>query len=263
MLKHIGSHNDRKVVVLFRQVPGEDHMCLIVYSDLLPRLIHDEVMRCLESAPGQQADNLADALHRILMADGRNALEVIHKEGFMKKVQTSQVIMTPTPATKIRLDELNKLLAEMALGADAVKRMAEVDSQSGLQNKKRDNSTPPRNVGEPANQAKSAPAVSALQAGLNDVLTDEAIAAQQLVQANRMRSEATSLLAEAARLESEAASLSPAVAKKSAKTVNTVSAKKTTVVKPATVKNKSATINSVMKATAKNVNTKETKKTKV
>jgi len=263
MLKHIGSHNDRKVVVLFRQVPSEDHMCLIVYSDLLPRLIHDEVMRCLESAPGQQADNLADALHRILMADGRNALEVIHKEGFMKKVQTSQVIMTPTPATKIRLDELNKLLAEMALGADAVKRMAEVDSQSGLQNKKRDNSPPPRNVGEPTNKANPALAVPALQAGPNDVLTDEAIATQQLVQANRMRNEATSLLAEAARLESEAASLSPAAAKKSAKTVNTVSAKKTTVAKPASVKSKSATINSVMKTAAKNVNTKETKKTKV
>ena len=263
MLKHIGSHNDRKVVVLFRQVPGEDHMCLIVYSDLLPRLIHDEVMRCLESAPGQQSDNLADALHRILMADGRNALEVIHKEGFMKKVQTSQVIMTPTPATKIRLDELNKLLAEMALGADAVKRMTEVDSQSGLQNKKRDNSPPPRNVGEPAIKANPALAVPALQAGPNDVLTDEAIATQQLVQANRMRNEATSLLAEAARLESEAASLSPAAAKKSAKTVNTVSAKKTTVAKPASVKSKSATINSVMKTAAKNVNTKETKKTKV
>jgi len=263
MLKHIGSHNDRKVVVLFRQVPSEDHMCLIVYSDLLPRLIHDEVMRCLESAPGQQADNLADALHRILMADGRNALEVIHKEGFMKKVQTSQVIMTPTPATMIRLDELNKLLAEMALGADAVKRMTEVDSQSGLQNKKRDNSPPPRNVGEPAIKANPALAVPALQAGPNDVLTDEAIATQQLVQANRMRNEATSLLAEAARLESEAASLSPAAAKKSAKTVNTVSAKKTTVAKPASVKSKSATINSVMKTAAKNVNTKETKKTKV
>jgi len=263
MLKHIGSHNDRKVVVLFRQVPSEDHMCLIVYSDLLPRLIHDEVMRCLESAPGQQADNLADALHRILMADGRNALEVIHKEGFMKKVQTSQVIMTPTPATKIRLDELNKLLAEMALGADAVKRMTEVDSQSGLQNKKRDNSPPPRNVGEPAIKANPALAVPALQAGPNDVLTDEAIATQQLVQANRMRNEATSLLAEAARLESEAASLSPAAAKKSAKTVNTVSAKKTTVAKPASVKSKSATINSVTKTAAKNVNTKETKKTKV
>jgi len=220
-------------------------------------------MRCLESAPGQQADNLADALHRILMADGRNALEVIHKEGFMKKVQTSQVIMTPTPATKIRLDELNKLLAEMALGADAVKRMTEVDSQSGLQNKKRDNSPPPRNVGEPAIKANPALAVPALQAGPNDVLTDEAIATQQLVQANRMRNEATSLLAEAARLESEAASLSPAAAKKSAKTVNTVSAKKTTVAKPASVKSKSATINSVMKTAAKNVNTKETKKTKV
>ena len=111
MIKHIGKHNDKKVVLLYRKVPGEDHMCLLVYSDLLPRLVHDEIMKSLESAPGQQADNFAEALFRVSMADGRNALEVLHREGFMKKVPTSQVIMAPTANAKIRLDELNDLLA--------------------------------------------------------------------------------------------------------------------------------------------------------
>jgi hypothetical protein len=27
-MKHVGKHGDRKVCILFRQVPGEDHMCL-------------------------------------------------------------------------------------------------------------------------------------------------------------------------------------------------------------------------------------------
>lgn len=209
MLKHIGKHNDRKVVVLFHQVPNEDHMCLVVYSDLLPRLIHDELMKAIESAPGQQAANLADALFRISMADGRNPLEVLHKEGFMKKVQTSQVLMTPTPASTIRLDELNKILTEMATGEDAVKRMADLDNSAGLQTKKRDN-TPQRNVGEPVKPAAYAPQ---LQASDNGVLTDEAIASQQLVQATRMKNEAKALLAEAERLEGEAASLAPSVVK--------------------------------------------------
>src|ERR1700741_2837700 len=110
MLKHIGKHNERKVVVLFHQVPGEDHMCLVAYSDLLPRLIHDAIMSSLEIPVGQQAVNFADACHRTLMADGRNILEVLHREGFMKKVPTSQVIMTPTASSKIRLDELNTIL---------------------------------------------------------------------------------------------------------------------------------------------------------
>jgi len=212
MLKHIGKHNDRKVVVLFHTVPGEDHMCLVVYSDLLPRLIHDELMKAIESAPGQQAANLSDALFRISMSDGRNPLEVLHKEGFMKKVQTSQVLMTPTPASTIRLDELNKILAEMATGEDAVKRMTDLDSSAGLQTKKRDN-TPPkrgREVGEPVKPAAYAPQ---LQASDNGVLTDEAIASQQLVQATRMKNEAKALLAEAARLEGEAAQLAPSVVK--------------------------------------------------
>jgi hypothetical protein len=214
MLKHIGKHNERKVVVLFHKVPNEDHMCLIVYSDVLHRMLHDEIMRTLESPVGQQAENLADALFRVPMADGRNPLEVLHKEGFMKKVQTSQVIMTPTAQAKIRLDELNKILDEMKTGEDAVKRLSEMDASAGMVNKKKNNSTPPRNVGEPTRP--SAPIVPPLQAGPNDVLTDEAIANQNLVQATRMRNEAKSLLAEATRLEGEAASIAPSVVKTTA-----------------------------------------------
>lgn len=158
-------------------------------------------MSTLETPVGQQAVNFADACHRTVMADGRNVLEVLHKEGFMKKVPTSQVIMTPTAQSKIRLDELNNLLAEMGKGADAVKKMAEIDAQSGLQ--KRDNTKKAREVGEPVSAANPAP----LAAPVDGVLTDEAIANQQLQQATRMRSEAKSLLAEADRLESDAAKL--------------------------------------------------------
>ena len=210
MLKHIGKHNDRKVVVLFHQVPNEDHMCLIVYSDLLPRMIHDDIMKTLESAPGQQAANLADALFRTAMADGRNPLEVLHKEGFMKKVQTSQVLMTPKPNSTIRLDELNNILAEMAKGEEAVKKLAEMDKNLGMTTKKRDNSPPPRNVGEPKKVAET---IAPLRAPDDGVLTDEAIAGQQLAQATRMRNEAKSLLAEATRLEGEAAQIAPSVVK--------------------------------------------------
>ena len=49
MLKHVVKHNNRKAALLYRQVPNEDHMCLLVYSDLLPRMIHDEIMKVLES----------------------------------------------------------------------------------------------------------------------------------------------------------------------------------------------------------------------
>jgi hypothetical protein len=213
MLKHVGNHNSRKVVILFHTIPNEDHMCLVSYSDLLPRLLHDTIMSTLETPVGQQATNFADACHRTMMADGRNILEVLHKEGFMKKVPTNQVIMTPTPQSKIRLDELNSILAEMAKGEEATKKLAEMDSQIGLQNKKRDNTG--RNVGEPAKPA--APALPVLQAPENGVLSDEAIATQQKAQATRMRNEAKSMLAEADRLEADAAKLAgPVVVTKKA-----------------------------------------------
>ena len=62
MYKHVARHKDKKAVLLYRQVPGEDHMCLVAYSDLLPRLYHDSIMKVLESDIGQAAENFADAL---------------------------------------------------------------------------------------------------------------------------------------------------------------------------------------------------------
>ena len=193
-------------------------MCLLVYSDLLPRMIHDEIMRAVESTVGQQSKNLADALFRVRMADGRNPLEVIHRESFMKKVQTKQVIMTPTTSSSIRLDELNTILTEMAKGEEAVKRMAEVDNAVGLQKRKRDNS--PQNVGEPMRKEVAEPV---LKASETEVLSDEAIAAHQTAQATRMRAEAKSMLAEATRLEAEAAKMG---APKVVKTTKKVPSKK-------------------------------------
>ena len=35
-IRHIGKHGDRKIAILYRQVPGEDHMCLVVQPDILP-----------------------------------------------------------------------------------------------------------------------------------------------------------------------------------------------------------------------------------
>jgi hypothetical protein len=202
-------------------------MCLLAYSDLLPRMVHDEIMKTLETPVGQQAENFADALFRTLMPDGRNVLEVLHKEGFMKKVQAGQVIMTPTPSSQIRLDELNNILSEMSKGEDAVKRLAEMDSNSGIQAKKKDNTParPGRDVGEPVKPvSKSTPI---LQAGPNEALTDEAIAAAQLSQATKMRNEAKALLAEAERLEKDTQALVAPVAK----TVKTTKAKTTTTTK--------------------------------
>lgn len=203
MYKHVGKHNDKKVVVLYREIPGEAHMCLVVYSDLLPRLYHDATMKILESDIGQQAENFSDALFRSFMPDGRNCLEALHKDGLMKKVPTNQVIMTPTPKSSVRLDELNGLLNEMKKGADAIKRMTEIDASRGMTGKRSQNE--PKEVNAPpASRVQPATVMDN-----NSALTDEDLAQSRLQQAASMKINAAQLLAEAERLITEAAELDP------------------------------------------------------
>ena len=43
------------------------------------------------------------------------------------------IVMTPAPNTKIKLNELNKILDEMKQGEEAIKKLAEIDESRGLQ----------------------------------------------------------------------------------------------------------------------------------
>ena len=155
-------------------------MCLVAYSDSLPPLIHEEVMRCVESNAGQTSTTLADALFRVTMKDGTNALNSLHANGLIKKVPTNQVTLTPNPATKVTLEEVNKIIGEMERGKQA--------------NKKLNDMTRPTKATTPA------PSVP-------DVLTDEDLAQQRRDQSARMRRQAAELLKEADVLDQEAAEL--------------------------------------------------------
>jgi hypothetical protein len=195
-LRHVGKHGDRKVAVIFREVPGEPHMCLVAYTELLNQHIHDPMIKCIESDIGQNSENLADALNRSYTKDGNPILQVLHREGQLKKVNTEMVLMTPAPNTKIRLNELNKILNEMKQGEAAVKRLAEIDSSRGLQDpadvarRMRGNQEPPQNV-------QSA----------QGVLADNELANNLRQQAQKMDAEAKGLLAESQRLLKEAAQM--------------------------------------------------------
>lgn len=204
--RHVGKHGDRKVAVIFREVPGEPHMCLVTYTETINKNIHDSLIRCIESDIGQSSENLADALNRSYTQDGRPILQVLHIEGQLKKVNTEQIVMTPAPNTRIKLHELNKILDEMKLGEDAVKRMAELDQSRGLQ--------------DPADVARRmrGPQSNSPIVGSNDLLGDASLAKQRLEQAQKMEREAKGLLAEAQRLTTEAQSLDPSLAPKQTKT---------------------------------------------
>ena len=203
-LKHIGKHNDRKVAVVFRTIPGMDHMCLVIYPEILPAHWHDSIMKVLESDIGQQAEEFADALHRNLLPDGRNILETLHREGMLKKVNTEQVIMTPITSSTVRLDELNKMLAEMKTGEEARKKLAATDANRGLVD------APTKRAAEADYKAsRAAQQTPTAQAGANSALSDQDIANNMLAQAKRMELEAHSMAQEAKRMKKEAEQLYP------------------------------------------------------
>ena len=201
-LRHVGKHGDRKVAVVFREVPGEPHMTLVVYTELLNQNIHDPMMACIESDAGQNSENLADALNRSYTKDGQIILQKLHAEGMLKKVRTELVVMTPQPGVQIKLDELNKILDEMKTGEDAVKKLAEMDASMGLQD--------PVDVARRLRGDKNKAPVQST----GDTLGDQTLANNLRQQAERMDREAKGLMAEAQRLLKEAASLDPVKAVK-------------------------------------------------
>lgn len=224
-IKHVGKHGDRKVCVLFRQVPNEDHMCLLIYPETLPVHWQDTIQKVLESDIGQQAEELADALHRSLLPDGRAILETLHQERMIKKVRTSDVIMTPRTDAKIRLDELNKMLNEMKLGDAAVKKMAENDASRGLV----DPQVKRRAEAEFKASQQVQPAQAPFQAPQTGALSDRDIAANMVFQAKKMEQEAKQMIAEAARMKKEAQSMDPnVVAKEAVPTVSVEAPKRRT-----------------------------------
>jgi hypothetical protein len=218
-LRHVGKHGDRKVAIIFREVPNEEHMCLVVYPQLLNANIHDPLMETIESDIGQNSEELADALNRQYTKSGDRILQVLHAEGMLKKIRTEDVVMTPGPNTSIRLDELNKILGEMAAGQEATKKLAEADASLGMQDPA---DVRRRREGLIGDQNRPMPTAGTnAPADPNMAMNDDVLARDFMAQAERMEADAKGLIAESKRLMKEAKAMMPKPARKT-------TAKKTT-----------------------------------
>lgn len=114
MLNHVGKmkNNGAKIIVVYRTLPGDPHSALVVGTQGLGESYHDALISLVNSAQGQQSNEMADILSVRKFPDGSNMLGWFHERGLLKKVPTAGVIMTPTNKDFIQLDELNKLIAE-------------------------------------------------------------------------------------------------------------------------------------------------------
>ena len=115
-MKHVGKmkNNGAKVAVAYRTLPGDSGSALVIGTGSLPESWHDTLMSVIQDPSGQQANELADILAVRKFPDGTNILTSLHNGGYLKKVPTSLVLMTPTgnPNVTVVLSELNQLIAE-------------------------------------------------------------------------------------------------------------------------------------------------------
>jgi hypothetical protein len=196
------------VVVVFREVPNEDHMALVTYTDNLPSQVHDDIMAVVEDNLGQAARHLGDALHRKIGTDGQNILVQLHNRGWLKKVRTQDVILTPTPGGEgARLDEINKIIRDLDAGGEAAGELARLDASAGLAD--------PDKQAQAVIAARAATgvpgAVEQANAAAGGPLTNGDIAKNLLTQAASMKSQVDTLIAEMARLTEEAQGLDPSL----------------------------------------------------
>lgn len=200
MLKHVGrmTKTRRKVVVAYNVVPGEPGNAVVVTTENLSAGEHDSLMKLVESPAGQSSMNLADAMMRTVLPDGRNMLSAFHTTGKMAKVSSDTVEMTPNTQTAIKLSELNEAIAQQQGVSIADLAPKGPDGQSVK-------------VEETAVTAEQIAETTS-----TDVLTDEDLAAQY-------RSQADALFKEAKRLREQAEELVP-TKKKVAKTKTAESA---------------------------------------
>lgn len=188
-LKHVGRSvkQKKRCSVAYRVVPGDPNFSLVVFSENLAADEHDALMKLIESDAGQSANELADAMHRTQLPDGRNMLVGFHTTGKLTKVLSEDIEMTPDSKSVVNLAELNKIIAEQ-------KGVTVEDLANDISGATKNKVSPTTVVEETA--------VTPTSATTDGVLSDEDLASQY-------RSQADALFKEAKRLREQAEELVP------------------------------------------------------
>lgn len=200
--KHVGKmvNTGEKVAVVFRTVPGESNMALVLPTSTLKDEMHNSLMELIDSEQGQQSHELGEIMFTRAFPDGRNMLTAVQSEGRLKKVATDTVTMTPTPVSEVNLAQLNTLIAEQrGMSVDELYTLV-----SGAPTKEQ--------TAAQTTVSETTPSQEPVAAKTTDgALSDEDLA-------KSLRSQADAMFKEAQRLRKEAEELVPTKKKTSAKT---------------------------------------------
>ncbi len=113
-IKHVGrlKANKRRVIVAYRTLPNDPYNALVIFTDSLPADEHDSLIKLVESPAGQEAYELAEAMSRVRLPDGRVMLSGFHQTGRLFKMATKDVEMVPSINATVGLDQLNEIIAQ-------------------------------------------------------------------------------------------------------------------------------------------------------
>lgn len=115
ILNHVGQISDsgRKCIVAYKTLPGDAYNCLIIPTESLPDVYHDDLMNLVETNAAQSSFEMSEVLFRSTFRDGSNMLVSLHAKGYLHKVPTDKVVMTPNHQSSMVLSELNHQLAQI------------------------------------------------------------------------------------------------------------------------------------------------------
>tara|TARA_B100000963_G_scaffold84691_1_gene72284 strand:- start:1627 stop:2265 length:639 start_codon:yes stop_codon:yes gene_type:complete len=133
VMKHVAKWNDRKCLVLFREVPGEPENALLIMTGELGATQHDELISVVDSDEAQANSDLAQVLNGRNFSDGRIMLQAIHSDGMITKAPVGEVIMTPTPNDEVPLADLNESIAQIEAGKENEKPQIADTSEIDMQ----------------------------------------------------------------------------------------------------------------------------------
>jgi hypothetical protein len=142
-MKHVGrvSNTGLKCVVVFREIYDDrgnvvdDKHCLVVETERLPDMEHDDVIRVVESMEGQQSKEFYEIANRSRFSDGTNMLRKLHASGYLRKYPTDAIELTPTTNVAVKLSEINTIIRKQKSG------MSDSDIRNVLRD---DTDKPPR-----------------------------------------------------------------------------------------------------------------------
>ena len=191
--KHIGKvkNTGSKCLVVFRTLPGESNMSLILPTATLPDSYHNSIMELVETEQAQDCFEFAEIMFVRYFPDGRPMLRALQADNRLIKMPTDSIIMTPGPQSEIELSQLNVLIAEQ--------RNCTIDDLCSFVKGGPGYPGPTANLGS---TSVSAPAPTPAAAESVGVLTDQDLA-------KSYRSQADAMYKEAARIRKEADSLDP------------------------------------------------------